>query len=121
MFVECILQQACAGAIDISDAYLQAPQEVPRRISILDGGSHSGLVINKCLPGQRDGGRSKMVRPLFCFSHFEAGEAGSISMFGCLEQPALFKIPEADGGGALLMHVDDVVFALDEKGKLMRA
>ena len=45
------------GALDISDAYLQVPQEVPRRISILDGNIHSGLVINKCLPGQRDGSR----------------------------------------------------------------
>ena len=27
----------------------------------------------------------------------------------------MFKVPEEDGGGALLMHVDDVLFVLDEK------
>ena len=101
------------GALDISDAYLQVPQEVPRRISILDGGSHSGLVINKCLPGQRDGSRR-------WFDHFSAFLISKLGLSPCLEQPALFKIPEADGGGALLMHVDDVLFALDEKYLLQK-
>ena len=104
------------GAIDISDAYLQVPQEVPRRISILDGGSHSGLVINKCLPGQRDGSR----RWFDHFSAFLISKLAKLDLYPCLEQPALFKIPEADGGGALLMHVDDVVFALDEKYLLQK-
>ena len=101
------------GALDISDAYLQVPQEVPRRISILDGGIHSGLVINKCLPGQRDGSRK-------WFDHFSAFLISKLDLSPCLEQPALFKIPEADGGGALLMHVDDVLFALDEKYLLQK-
>ena len=101
------------GALDISDAYLQVPQEVPRRISILDGGSHSGLVINKCLPGQRDGSRR-------WFDHFSAFLISKLGLSPCLEQLALFKIPEADGGGALLMHVDDVLFALDEKYLLQK-
>ena len=38
-------------------------------------------------------------------------------MFG---QPALFKIPQADGGGALLMHVDDVLFSLKEEYLLQK-
>ena len=96
------------GALDISDAYLQVPQEVPRRISILDGNIHSGLVINKCLPGQRDGSRR-------WFDHFSSFLAAKLKLSPCLEQPALFKIPIEDGGGALLMHVDDVLFVLDEK------
>ena len=96
------------GALDISDAYLQVPQEVPRRISILDGNIHSGLVINKCLPGQRDGSRR-------WFDHFSSFLTEKLKLSPCLEQPALFKIPMEDGGGALLVHVDDVLFVLDEK------
>ena len=96
------------GALDISDAYLQVPQEVPRRISILDGNIHSGLVINKCLPGQRDGSRR-------WFDHFSSFLTTKLKLSPCLEQLALFKIPMEDGGGALLMHVDDVLFVLDEK------
>ena len=95
------------GALDISDAYLQVPQEVPRRISILDDGIHSGLVINKCLPGQRGGSRR-------WFDHFSAFLISKLNLSPCLEQPALFRIPQADGGGALLMHVDDVLFSLKE-------
>ena len=96
------------GALDISDAYLQVPQEVPRRISILDGNIRSGLVINKCLPGQRDGSRR-------WFDHFSSFLTTKLNLSPCLEQPALFKIPLEDGDGALLMHVDDVLFVLEEK------
>ena len=90
------------GALDISDAYLQVPQEVPRHISILDNEAHSGLVINKCLPGQRDGSRR-------WFDHFSSFLTSKLNLAPCLEQPAWFKVPEEDGGGALLMHVDDVL------------
>ena len=96
------------GALDISDAYLQVPQGVPRRISILDNEAHSGLVISRCLPGQRDGSRR-------WFDHFSSFLTSKLNLAPCLEQPALFKVPEEDGGGALLMHVDDVLFVLDEK------
>ena len=96
------------GAWDISDAYLQVPQEVPRRISILDDTNHSGLVINRCLPGQRDGSRR-------WFEHFSSFLTSKLNLSPCLEQPALFRIPQEDGGGALLMHVDDVLFSLDER------
>ena len=91
------------GALDISDAYLQVPQEVPRRISILDDEVHSGLVINECLPGQRDGNRR-------WFDYFSSFLTSKLNLAPCLEQPALFKVPEEDGGGALFMHVDDVLF-----------
>eukprot|EP00434_Breviolum_minutum_P039359 symbB.v1.2.034948.t1/scaffold4605.1/size37493/1 len=101
------------GALDISDAYLQVPQEVPRRISILDDDVHSGLVINRCLPGQRDGSRR-------WFEHFSSFLISRLKLEPCLEQPALFKVPEEDGGGALLMHVDDVLFVLDEKYLLQK-
>ena len=88
------------GALDISDAYLQ--------VLHLDDEAHSGLVINKCLPGQRDGSRR-------CFDHFSSFLTSTLNLAPCLEQPALFKVPEEDSGGALLMHVDDVLFVLDEK------
>ena len=101
------------GALDISDAYLHVPQEVPRRISILDDDVHSGLVINRCLPGQRDGSRR-------WFEQFSSFLISKLNLAPCLEQPALFKVPEADGGGALLMHVDDVLFVLDEKYLLQK-
>ena len=101
------------GALDISDAYLQVPQEVPRRISILDDNNHSGLVINRCLPGQRDGSRR-------WFEHFSSFLTSKLNLSPCLEQPALFRIPREDGGGALLMHVDDVLFSLDEKYLLQK-
>jgi len=101
------------GALDISDAYLQVPQEVPRRISILDDETQSGLVNNRRLPGQRDGSRR-------WFEHFSSFLLSRLNLSPCLEQPALFKIPEADGGGALLMHVDDVLFVLDEKYLLQK-
>ena len=68
------------GALDISDAYLQVPQEVPRRISILDGGIHSGLVINKCLPGQRDGSRR-------WFDRFSAFLISKLDLSPCLDNP----------------------------------
>ena len=99
------------GALDISDAYLQVPQEVPRRISILDDDTHSGLVIR--LPGQRDGSRR-------WFEHFSSFLISRLNLSPCLEQPALFKIPEADDGGALLMHVDAILFTLDEKYLLQK-
>ncbi len=97
-----------SGALDFSDAYLQVPQEVPRRISILNDDIHSGLVINKYLPGQRDGSRRWL-------DHFSSFLTTKLNLSPCLEQPALFKVPAEDGGGALLMHVDDVLFVLDEK------
>ena len=97
------------GALDMSDACLQVPKEVPRRISILADETH----INRCLPGQRDGSRR-------WFEHFSSFLISRLNLSPCLEQPALFKIPEADGGGALLMHVDDVLFALDEKYLLQK-
>ena len=54
-----------------------------------------------------------------CLDREMAIEGGLIiflhSSLRSLEQPALFKVPEEDGGGALFMHVDDVLFLLDEK------
>ena len=37
------------GALDISDAYLQAPQEFKRRLKVNDNGGYDDLIIAKCL------------------------------------------------------------------------
>ena len=42
------------GALDISDAYLQVPQESKRRLKVVDAVGYDALIIAKCLPGQRD-------------------------------------------------------------------
>ena len=56
-----------------------------------------------------------MFRPLFYFSFsFRSW------IYPCLEHPALFKIRQADSGGALLMHVDDVLFSLKEEYLLQK-
>ena len=60
------------------------------------------------MPGQRDGSRR-------WFDHFSSFLTAKLKLSPCLEQPASLKIPIEDGGGALLMHVDDVLFVLDEK------
>lgn len=50
-------QEHVIGALDISDAYLQVPQEFKRRLKVVDNGDYDALIIAKCLPGQRDGAR----------------------------------------------------------------
>ena len=95
------------GALDIGDAYLQVPQANRRRVRILDYPSEVQLLICRCLPGQRDGSR----RWFDFFSEFLVKE---LDLKPCAEQPAMFKIPACDGGGVLLVHVDDVLFLADE-------
>ena len=47
------------GSLDVTDAYLMVPQPTPRPVHVVGGEAFSedGWVINKCLPGQRDGAR----------------------------------------------------------------
>ena len=44
------IPNAVLGTLDISDAFLQVPQSLPRAVTI-NGCSH---IILRCLPGQRD-------------------------------------------------------------------
>ena len=65
------------------------------------------MLICRCLPGQRDGSR----RWFDFFTDFLVKE---LNLNQCAEQPAMFRIPACDGGGVLLVHVDDVLFLADE-------
>ena len=94
------------GSLDIGDAYLQVPQSNPRRVKILDYPMDTNLLICRCLPGQRDGSRR-------WFDFFTAFLTERLQVEQCAEQPAMFHIPASDGGGVLLVHVDDVLFLAD--------
>lgn len=75
----------------------------------------TNLLICRCLPGQRDGSR----RWLDFFTSFLTEK---LKVEQCAEQPAMFRIPASDGGGVLLVHVDDVLFLADSgyvQNKLM--
>ena len=98
-------QEHVIGALDISDAYLQVPQEFKRRLKVVDNGGCDDLIIAKCLPGQRDGAR----RWYFFFCDFLEKQ---LNMECCKEQPSILKVSKADGGGCMLLHVDDVLFTM---------
>ena len=91
------------GSLDIGDAYLQVPQANRRRVRIMDYPSEFQLLICRCLPGQRDGSR----RWFDFLTDFLVKE---LHLEPCAEQPAMFRIPACDGGGALSARVDDVLF-----------
>ena len=94
------------GSLDIGDAYLQVPQSNRRRVKILGYPMDMNLLICRCLPGQRDGSRR-------WFDFFTAFLTEKLRVEQCAEQPAMFRIPASDGGGVLLVHVDDVLFLAD--------
>ena len=94
------------GSLDIGDAYLPVPQSNRRRMKILDYPMDTNLLISRCLPGQRDGSRR-------WFDFFTVFWTEKLQVEQCAEQPAMFRIPASDGGGVLLVHVDDVLFLAD--------
>ena len=81
------------GALDISDASLQVPQESKTRLRVVDS---VGYGYAKCLPGQRDGAR----RWFFFFCDFLEKQLG---MECCKEQPSILKVNNANGGGCMLL------------------
>ena len=87
------------ATLDVSDAFLQVPQPIPRKVS-LDGAEY---VILKCLPGQRDA--SKLWYAFF-IERLRAHMEISI----CPVQPCIIRC-SCNGRveGALLLHVDDVL------------
>ena len=95
------------GALDISDAYLQVPQtqESKRRLKVVHAGGYDDLIIAKCLLGQRDGARGWY----FFFCEFLEKQLRTEC---CKEQPSILKMNKANGGGCLLLHVDDVLFTM---------
>ncbi len=92
------------GLLDISDAYLQVPQELKRRLKVTDSGGYDDLIIAKRLHGQRDGAR----RWYFFFCDFLEKQLGLVS---CSELPSILKVRDSDGG-CMLLHVDDVLFTM---------
>ena len=93
------------GALDISDAYLQVPQESKRHLKVVDAVGYDDLIIAKCLPGQRDGARCWY----FFFCEFLEKQLG---MECCKEQPSILKVSKAHGSGCSLLHVDYVLFTM---------
>ena len=93
------------GSMDIGDAYLNVKQECPRPIKMIDSNNDQQFIIARCLPGQRDGARR-------WYDHCSKVLIDEFQAVACLEQPSIFRL---QGHGALLLHVDDVLFALDEE------
>ena len=93
------------GSMDIGDAYLNVKQERPRPIKMTDSNNHQQFIIARCLPGQRDGARR-------WYDHCSKVLIDELTAEACLEQPSIFRLQDH---GALLLHVDDVLFALDEE------
>ena len=101
------------GSLDVTDAYLMVPQPSPRPVHVVGGESFSedGWVINKCLPGQRDGARR-------WYMYFKDMLEEELNAKACEVQPAIFKLMSRDKEGEvlgfILLHVDDVLFYVDE-------
>ena len=93
------------GSMDIGDAYLNVKQECPRPIKMIDSSNDQQFIIARCLPGQRDGARR-------WYDHCSKVLIEEFQAVACLEQPSIFRLRDH---GALLLHVDDVLFALDEE------
>ncbi len=98
------------GSLDIGDAYLMVPQSLVRKVKLIDGdlGGVAGdgaWLIHRCLPGQRDGARK-------WYDYFADVLEKNFGAVACKEQPSIFKI---EGKGFLLIHVDDVMFYMDQQ------
>ena len=81
--------------LDVSDAFLQVPQTIPRKIS-LDGCEY---IILKCLPGQRDASR-------LWYAFFVERLKAHVPVEVCPEQPCILK---CGNDGVQFLHVDDVL------------
>lgn len=92
---------AVMGTLDISDAFLQVPQLVPRIVTI----NGVGYVILKCLPGQRDASR-------LWFNFFVSSVQKHVDAVQCAEQPCVLRVGRL---GAFLIHVDDILFMGNEQ------
>ena len=93
------VNEGVIATLDVSDAFLQVPQPIPRKIS-LDGCEY---VILKCLPGQRDASR-------LWYSYFVERLRAHVSVDVCPEQPCILRCAANDNlCGVLLLHVDDVL------------
>ena len=88
------------------------PQPTPRPVHVVgESFSEDGWVINKCLPFQRDGARR-------WYMYFKNLIEDELNAKACEVQPAIFKLMSRDKEGEvlgfILLHVDDVLFYVDE-------
>ena len=74
------IPNAVLGTLDISDAFLQVPQSLPRAVTI-NGCSHN---ILRCLPGQRDASR-------LWFNYFVGRVQHHVDAVSCKEQPCILR------------------------------
>ena len=88
------------ATLDVSDAFLQVPQPIPRKVS-LDG---QDFIILKCLPGQRDASR-------LWYSFFVERLAAHFDVAVCPAQPCILRCQDK---GVLLLHVDDLLICGNE-------
>ena len=95
------VKNAVLATLDVSDAFLQVPQPIPRKVS-LDG---QDFIILKCLPGQRDASR-------LWYSFFVQRLSAHFDVSVCPEQPCILR---CQNKGVLLLHVDDVLICGDEQ------
>ena len=99
------VKEGVIATLDVSDAFLQVPQPIPRKIS-LDGCEY---IVLKCLPGQRDASRLR-------YSYFVERLRAHVSVDVCPEQPCILRCGADDNlRGVLLLHVDDVLIHGTEK------
>ena len=84
------------GILDVSDAFLQVPQQHPRWVTL---GNQSFLML-RCLPGQRDASK-------LWYRYFTSKLQPAVGAIICAEQPCILK---CGPDGALLIHVDDIMF-----------
>lgn len=95
------IKDAILATLDVSDAFLQVPQPLPRKVS-LDG---QDFIILKCSLGQRDASR-------LWYSFFAQRLSVRFDVAVCPEQPCILR---CQNKGVLLLRVDDALICGDEQ------
>ena len=85
-------------SLDIADAFLQCAQAHPTCTKV----GNRWFKLDRMLPGQRDGS-------VTWFADFTEEIKRAVGAELLPEQPALFRLPESEGGG--MVHVDDMMCA----------
>ena len=98
---DAFVSNAVIATLDVSDAFLQVPQPIPRKVTL----NGEDFIILKCLPGQRDASR-------LWYSFFVERLSVHFDVAVCPEQPCILR---CQGKGVLLLHVDDVLICGSEE------
>ena len=97
---DAFVSNAVIATLDVSDAFLQVPQPIPRKVTL----NGEDFIILKCLPGQRDASR-------LWYSFFVERLSAHFDVAVCPEQPCILRCQDK---GVLLLHVDDVLICGSE-------